>query len=80
MYSYGVRLCAIKIKISCKCKLEQKKSSIASIFHCKNVYCTTSIYIIDCVKYIVQKLSSKQMQVNCIHVSTVQCYLIINHL
>ena len=34
MHSYGIRLCATEIEISSKCKLEQKKSSIALI-HCK---------------------------------------------
>ena len=43
----------IDIKMSNKCKLEQKKSSIALVFQCKYVYCTTNEYqyIIDCVKY-----------------------------
>ena len=51
MHLYGIRLCVIDIKMSNKCKLEQKKSSIALVFQCKYVYCTTNEYqyIIDCV-------------------------------
>ena len=54
MHSYGIRLCVIEIKISSKCKLEQKKSSIALVFYFK--------YVIECVstKYIVL---NKQLQV-----------------
>ena len=73
MHSYGIRLCKIEIIISSKCKLEQKKSSIALIVHWKYLYYTTSIYIIDCVKYIeINKVFYKQMQVNHLYVSTVQ--------
>ena len=41
IYIYGIRLCVIEIKISDKCKLEQKKSSFALTFYCKyvNIIC-----------------------------------------
>ena len=53
--------------------MQARTKEIKHCFDCKYVYCTTSIYIIDCVKYIVlNKVFYKQMQVNHIHVSTVQ--------
>ena len=41
MHSYGIRLCVIEIKIS-NASLNKRKLSIALIFHCKYVYCTTN--------------------------------------